>query len=514
MAVKQSKFLIALFFILILGFFLRVYQLDKIPSGFFADEASIGYNAYTILTQGKDEYGTSYPIFFQAFGEYKNPIQIYTTVPLIALFGLNEFSVRLTSAILGTLGIFGLYLLVKELFKKTENSRLLALFSAIFLAISPWHLHFSRTSLEGQTAFVAFTIFALYFFFNGQKNLFLLPLSLALFSLALYSYFPARIFIPLFGFGIFLIFFPFFLKNRKMTLISFLLLIFLLPFLQALFSPSGWARWQQVNIFSHPPQNQTIAQHIINNYLTHFSLDYLFFRGDIGMSTNFITRHSVSGMGELYLFQLPLILLGVIYAFKKTEKKIFITLAIWTILYPIGSMFTGDQIQATRSIIGVVPFQIFSGASLGYLLVIKKRVLKFILVMFLAIIIVGSFSKYLQRYFRDYPMYSSGFWGWQYGPREIMRYFLENKKNYDEMFIMGYFNSPEIFIKFYDPKNSCLSKCQTGDLKNLNPARRQLFAIETERLPEVKNFSLEIKKTILYPNGQPAFYLSEIKNKQ
>src|SRR5947209_1614488 len=69
--------------ILIIGLIVRIYNLSDNPAGFQVDEASIGYNAYSILTTGKDEHGVFSPIFFQAFGEYKSPIQIYSTVPLI-----------------------------------------------------------------------------------------------------------------------------------------------------------------------------------------------------------------------------------------------------------------------------------------------------------------------------------------------------------------------------------------------------------------------------------------------
>ena len=120
---KKAQFLV-LFLILILGFFLRVVNLDKVPNGFFCDEASIGYNAYSLLKSGRDEFGKSWPLFFRAFGEYKNPIQIYSTIPFVALFGLNEGSVRLVSAIYGTLTILAVYFLVKELLiirRKTQN---------------------------------------------------------------------------------------------------------------------------------------------------------------------------------------------------------------------------------------------------------------------------------------------------------------------------------------------------------------------------------------------------------
>ena len=50
--------------IIILAFILRIYKLAEIPPGFYADEASIGFNAYKILTTLRDEHGKFLPLFF------------------------------------------------------------------------------------------------------------------------------------------------------------------------------------------------------------------------------------------------------------------------------------------------------------------------------------------------------------------------------------------------------------------------------------------------------------------
>src|SRR5947208_3157824 len=49
----------------------------KNPPAFYSDESSIAYNAWTMATNGVDEYGIHHPLFFKAFGEYKNPVYIY-----------------------------------------------------------------------------------------------------------------------------------------------------------------------------------------------------------------------------------------------------------------------------------------------------------------------------------------------------------------------------------------------------------------------------------------------------
>lgn len=506
-----------LIFIILIAVFLRIYHLDNVPAGFFADEASVGYNAYTILKKGTDEFGVSHPVYFRAFGEYKNPVEIYSTVPIIAWLGLNEFSVRLTSVIYGLLGIIALYLLTKEFFKQSQHANQIALFAAFFLAINPWHIHISRMSVEGLMPWVLFTTLGLYFFLKAQGKPRFLLASVATFAAALYCYFPARLFVPLFTLILSLIYLPFYFKHIILSLISlFLLIILLTPYLINMSSPAGWARWEQVSIFSNPPGNESIFTHIVNNYLSHFSLDYLFTKGEIGLPGRSILRYSVGGVGELFLFQLPLIFLGIINLVKNHQINILRILAAWLIIYPIGNIFTFDKTpQATRSIIGVIPFTILTAYGLSYLLNLGRGHIKKLLLITSTAVIGLSVVLFLNLYFVKYPLYSSGYWGWQYGPKGIMNYFLQVKDSYDELYLSNEFNGPEIFIKFYDPQNLCQNKCRVGnlDFSIYNPSKHQLFALSPQYF-YTSSFSkcFNIKQQVFYPNKEVAFIVGEVNN--
>ncbi|MEK7127671.1 MAG: glycosyltransferase family 39 protein, partial [Patescibacteria group bacterium] len=173
---------IILILIILLAIVLRFWDLGKNPPGINLDEAAIGYNAYSILKTGRDEYGQLLPLQFRSLDDYKPPLYIYLTVPSVAVFGLNEFSVRLPSAILGVLAVVLTFFLAREMF----NERV-AVITALLLAISPWHLQFTRTAYEtGSLAF--FTTGGLLLFLWGLKKRPWLILSAVFFGLELYLY--------------------------------------------------------------------------------------------------------------------------------------------------------------------------------------------------------------------------------------------------------------------------------------------------------------------------------------
>src|SRR3989344_1369248 len=96
-------FFLAIIFLFALA--LRTVNLGDHPSGLTWDEAGLGYNAYSILKTGRDEFGTFLPIVFKSFGDYKPGIYVYLTVPSVAIFGLTEFAVRFPSALFGALAV-------------------------------------------------------------------------------------------------------------------------------------------------------------------------------------------------------------------------------------------------------------------------------------------------------------------------------------------------------------------------------------------------------------------------
>lgn len=192
--VIHKKFLniILLSCIILLATILRLYQLGHVPPSPDWDEVALGYNAYSILLTGHDEYGKFMPIVLQSFDDYKPAVYMYTIIPLIPIFDVGIISVRLPSAIFGILTVLATYFLAYELFKKRE----IALIASLLLAISPWHIQFSRVAFETNLG-LAFNVFGALFFLKGLKKPWFIILAALFWGLNLSVYQSDRVFTPL-----------------------------------------------------------------------------------------------------------------------------------------------------------------------------------------------------------------------------------------------------------------------------------------------------------------------------
>lgn len=448
----KNKITIVLLVLILIAGVLRFYKLGQVPVSLYWDEVSIGYNAYSILKTGKDEYGETLPLRFKTFGEYKLPLYVYLTVPAIKVFGLNEFAVRFPSAFFGTLTVLLTYFLVKELFRKTAIRYPLAAISAFLLAISPWHLQLSRAGFESNLA--------LFFFCLGLflllKKSFLSAIPL---TLTLYSYYSFWITVPLT-----LLFFFVTLAKRKILLLSMLILIFSLPLVPSVFYQEHQARFEQVSIFDEPrvleislarkarSDNRLTSrifyhrffiflQEALKNYSLHFSPDFLFFKGD-GSS-----RHSPYKSGLLFPITIPFVALGLYKLLKYQEK-----LSFWLLLIaPVSAAFSLPSPHALRTELMVIPWQIVTAFGLvGFCKFVKKgrgRGLRFVICLSLFGLFAFSFLFYLDNYYTHSFLNQAFDWGDGY--KEMLFFVKENQEKFDKIYVTGSRWQPYIYTLFY-----------------------------------------------------------------
>ncbi len=147
--IKLKLILLAIF---ILALSIRLVGLGSIPASLNRDEAALGYNAYLLLSTGQDEWGKSWPIFLQSFGDYKLPGYVMALLPLIHFFGLQDWVVRFPSALSGSLLILPVYFFATNFIKR----KWLALTVPYLIAISPVFIFFSRVGFEANVALLLF----------------------------------------------------------------------------------------------------------------------------------------------------------------------------------------------------------------------------------------------------------------------------------------------------------------------------------------------------------------------
>ena len=471
--IKRNLFAIIFLLVILVAVFLRFCQLGINPPSLTWDEASIGYNAYSILKTGADEYGIKFPLSIRSFDDYKPPLYTYLTVPFVGLFGLNEFSVRMPSAIIGVFFIVAIYFLVKEFLQKWDKKyrELTALASAFFLTISPWHLQFSRAAFEGNIG-LFFLILGILLFFRGLRNGRLLIASSLSFILSLYSYHSFRLLIPFFLFFLTLFFWRELFKNRLSSIAGFsLLILFAVPIYFGFISKQdSSSRLSMVSIFSDPKIYDTSIKRIeydkdrndqigtlfhnrriewglaiAKGYLDHFNPDFLFLHGDGGV------QHHAVDMGMLYLWDLPFILVGLYSLLNRRDRFMSILLLLF-LLAPLPASITTGTPHPVRAIAMMPELHIF--AAVGVVIVIAKLLqlrhffYKRCLVGVIVLALIANVMYYLHQYYVHTPIEYGYFW--QYGNKEAVEYARQHENEYKKIIMTYKIDQPYIYYLFYN----------------------------------------------------------------
>lgn len=423
--------------ITLLAAFLRFYHLSSNPPGLYADEISFGYNAYSILKTARDEYGAFLPTVIRSFDDYKTPLYAYLLLPSILIFDLTELAVRFPSALLGSLSVPLLYLVALKIFKDKKTS----LLASVFLALSPWHLQFSRAGFEANVM-VFFELLGFTLFLYSKNRLRFLLASAFSFGLAFNSYHAARIWIPLFFLAIAIFYRKDILRNKyKIALALLIFAIFVIP--SVLNFKQVLTRGKEVSIFA----SVNAPKIFIENYLSHFSPTFLFFSGDS------IGRHSVPGMGELYVFQIPFVIIGAIALLKKPDRNYKLLLA-WLVLSPIPASIASPVPHALRSITAVPLWSIITALGITNFFSLKLKP-NIIAVAFIVVTIIFFYNvlTYLHLYHSHYPKEKAA--DWSGGTKDMVLYINGIKKSSENIYVTKDNGIPYIYFLFYtkyDPK--------------------------------------------------------------
>ncbi len=556
-----------LFLILAVAAFLRLWGISKVPVSLFGDELDVGYQAYSILKTGKDYSGNPWPIHFQSLAEWRTPLYLYSTVPTVAAFGISPLGVRLPAAIFGILGVWALYLFIKEI---SQDERL-ALLSSAVLAFSPWHIQYSRAAFE-VTLLLLLLLLGLYFFFKSLRNSRIFWISLGLLALTPWVYSTAKLFTPV------LLIFLFFLYKKDIFSFPKRHLFYALAALLVVGGPiaystllgGGTQRFSYISIFSDPttePEvgfdrlidarmrgetgegfNPSILDRIVHNkftfwgaevvknYFESFSTEFLFIKGDLNL------RHSI-GLGEFYKIESIALILGLIFLTTRfKDKKIKSFLFFWILAGAVPPAITSEGGKhATRLILILPPLVFLVSYGINETLKILKGRARWLFSLSYLVLFALSFYSYQHQYWVHYPWESERWW--HAGFKEAIQTIKKVDKDYDRVIISTANEPPWIFFAGwyeYPPKKwhegypmkkttiegfgeiSYIDKYYFGSLDsnigiyglgNVIEGRTLYLAVAKEiganliQEPERTPADLKLVKAIPYPSGEPAFYL-------
>lgn len=450
---------------IVMGLALRLYRLDSAPPRLTVDEMSIGYNAYSILNTGKDEWGKSWPLAFQAFGDYKQPIYIYLTLPAVALLGLTPIAIRLPSVLAGTVLIWLSYLLVKRNWGVKP-----ALWTAFLVAVSPWSIHLSRMGFESNVA-VALFLTGLVAMQNmsESKSRFWSVIAGICFALTFYTYISFRLIVV----AMFVVFGILSIKKKvwrkqwlTMTIITG---FFVLPIASQLFQGSGTARFLQVSLFSNQgfaaqelerrnfcfllephwlphicrvffQKDIFLVSTFVRNYLGFFSPEFLFWRGDE------VTYLNPAGFGEFWLILFPAFVIGLIY-FWRSKNPLHPFWKMLVLILPIPSALVASP-QIVRGSAMMIFLTIILGLGIEQIVEItkNKRLRKMMLIVMSGVFILSI--SYQQLYYHAVYVQQSEV---AFSPfsSQLSQYVIDHESEYEQIYFQDqYFSDAHIFIAY------------------------------------------------------------------
>jgi len=540
---KPLVFLVAIF---LLSVVLRFYKLGSLPPSLNWDEVAWGYNAYSLGTDLKDEFGRFLPLdYLESFGDFKPPVYAYLSVLPVKIFGLSEFSVRLASAFFGALTVGATYFLTKQLFKKEENRESLALVASLLLSISPWHILLSRAAFEANVA-TFLIIFGVLAFLKGvwektlpagRQGLWLI-LSLMTFALSLMTFNTARFVAPVLGITLLVHFRKKIWQKKKAFLIGvFLSFLILLPTLIFLTTSQSKLRFREVNIFSDLGVIETSNQEVANDnyawwskvihnrrwgharsflghYFDHFNPQFLFISGDGN------PKLSSQQVGQFYLTSLPFLVLGILFLLKR-KQGLYWFIFLWLLVGIIPAATARETPHALRIETTLPTWQIITAFGLvSFLTALKKKLIfKRIFLVLVPLLFLANFTYFTHHYLFHYTREYAN--EWQYGYKEAIEFAKKNEAQYDRVYFTNQLGRPYIYFLFYlkkDPawfrekavverevfgfvKVKSMGKYYFGEkFEERDPNERVLYFDVVDQVPN----SARVLRDFYLPNGDQA----------
>jgi hypothetical protein len=448
---KKTFFLLLI--VAAIGLFLHFYRLNQSPPCLNADEIAFAYNSYSIFKTGKDEFGNFLPLRLTSFGDYKLPLLSYLNIPFIALFGLNQSSIKLINAFILFLYPFVLYLFVDRLFKNKK----IALLSS-FLFVCSWGVQsFSRQLHEALLTSLLIVISAYFLLLSVEKKKFFYEILFALFLLlSLFSYHSSRIFAAFFLLYQIILFFGKKIKLRPIILT--VVVIFIFAVTDLIYKPK---RVTNLLLFNHPGFSQKInelrktdkskliynkvtvaVKEITNRYLEYFASQFLAINGDKNLRFGNPYLSPITPIEYLFVF------IGIYYLFKNKERWRGFVLGM-LLITPLSGALTWTDVSLSRTFFILIISIILAGYGLVELSKNYIGINKFVYLSGISAIYLFFITFNWYYYLFTYPKNPLNQQAWQCGYRQLVEYVKKNYSKVDRFYITNQSGPPYIFLLYF-----------------------------------------------------------------
>jgi len=366
---------------------LHFWRLDAAPSGFFVDEAGIGLAARGIALDGRDEHGAAWPLFFQAFGEWKNPVEIYMVAAAVRLFGPSVTIIRAVPTGLALLTAVVLGVIAWDLFR----NRWLALGTFAVAALLPWLFSTGRLGFEAPAQPAALSIFLLLWLRAQRRHSYRYAAGAGV-ALAIsgYAYSTGRLFMPLLVVALLLCAFPWEAAGR-VVMCTVVASIGWLPALlfDQLHHHALTARFNTISVFTDARSPLDAVARIWRVYSSALSPQFLF------QSAPFIQG------GELFVTLVPMLLIGLAALWRHRRDPFWRLVAVGLVLAPVPAALTVDFGHQLRNL-EAAPFWLLAallGAHEAWLILGRRHAwVVAALVVALSLEAGGFMADYFSRY--------------------------------------------------------------------------------------------------------------------
>lgn len=436
--------------ILIIGALIRILGIGDMPNALNCDEASAGYEAYSILNYGIDRNGNKLPAFLVSWGSGQNVLLSYLCIPFIKILGLNVLSVRLPMALLGCISLVIMFMLLKRITNKK-----IVVIGLIFFAICPWHIMKSRWGLESNLFPDLILIFT-YLLIKGieDKNKVLYYLAFVIAGISAYSYGTSYYFLPVFIIPVLIVL----LKRQKIEIKQAILSIGIVGIVSLpiiLYVIINTFDLQQVNL-----PFLTIPKLEVNRYKELTSI----FSGEFPLSsissfmqsmrilitqTDGLPWNSIYPFGTIYIYSTFFTIIGVIDSFRKNkivEVKYNEIFNIWFIVSIILTFICEPNINR----INIIMLPIIYYTIIGIFIVIEhfsKRQNQIKIIVLILIIYIVSFALFINAYKnQNYDKYTT----FESDLKDVVEY-IEDIQNIQgkEVYITNKIKTPYMYVLFY-----------------------------------------------------------------